>query len=49
MRAQVEHAFPIIKRIFGFAKVSYRAMVKSGNRLFVAAALENLFMARHHQ
>jgi len=48
VRAKVEHAFLIIKRIFGFAKVSYRGMVKNGNRLFVVAALANLFMARRH-
>jgi IS5 family transposase len=48
VRAKVEHAFLIIKRIFGFAKVSYRGMMKNGNRLFVVAALANLFMARHH-
>jgi len=48
VRAKVEHAFLIIKRIFGFAKVSYRGMEKNGNRLFVVAALANLFMARHH-
>ena len=46
VRAKVEHAFLIIKRIFGFAKVSYRGMAKNGNRLFVVAALANLFMAR---
>jgi transposase, IS5 family len=48
VRAKIEHAFLIIKRLFGFAKVSYRGMVKNGNRLFVVAALANLFMARHH-
>ena len=48
VRAKVEHAFLIIKRIFGFAKVSYRGMVKNGNRLFIVAALANLFMARRH-
>jgi len=47
VRAKVEHAFLIIKRIFGFAKVCYRGMMKNGNRLFVVAALANLFMARH--
>ena len=47
VRAKVEHAFLIIKRIFGFAKVSYRGMMKNGNRLFVVAALANLFMVRH--
>lgn len=48
VRAKVEHAFLIIKRIFGFAKVSYRGMAKNGNRLFVVAALANLYMARRH-
>jgi transposase, IS5 family len=48
VRAKVEHAFLVIKRIFGFAKVSYRGLKKNGNRLFVAAALANLFMARRH-
>ncbi len=48
VRAKVEHAFLIIKRVFGFAKVSYRGMVKNSNRLFAVAALANLFMARHH-
>jgi len=28
----VEHAFLIIKRIFGFAQVKYRGMVKNDNR-----------------
>jgi len=48
VRAKVEHPLLIIKRIFGFAKVCYRGMAKNGNRLFVVAALANLFMARHH-
>jgi IS5 family transposase len=48
VRARVEQAFLIIKRIFCFAKVCYRGLMKNGNRLFVVAALANLFMARHH-
>jgi len=48
VRAKVEHAFLIIKRHFGFSKVCYRGMMKNGNRLFVVAALANLFMARWH-
>ena len=48
VRAKVEHAFLVIKRIYGFAKVSYRGLAKNGNRLFVVAALANLFMARRH-
>ena len=46
MRAKVEHLFLVIKRLFGFAKVCYRGMAKNANRLFVACALANLFMAR---
>jgi IS5 family transposase len=46
VRARVEHAIGVIKRIFGFAKVRYRGLAKNGNRLFVAAALANLFTVR---
>lgn len=46
VRARVEHVIGVIKRIFGFAKVRYRGLVKNGNRLFVAAALANLFTVR---
>ncbi|MFZ6779693.1 transposase, partial [Undibacterium sp. Ji83W] len=44
--AMVEHAFGIIKRVFGFAKVRYRGLQKNAHRLFVTCALANLFMAR---
>jgi IS5 family transposase len=46
VRAKVEHAFGVIKRIFGFAKVRYRGMMKNANRFFVTCALANLFMVR---
>jgi len=46
VRAKVEHAFLIIKRIFGFAKVRYRGLMKNANRLFVTCALANLYMVR---
>ena len=46
VRARLEHAIGVIKRIFGFAKVRYRGLLKNGNRLFVAAALANLFTVR---
>lgn len=42
----MEHVIGIIKRVFGFAKVRYRGIAKNGNRLFVAAALANLFTVR---
>ena len=41
MRAKVEHTIGVIKRIFGFAKVRYRGLVKNAHRLFVTAALAN--------
>ena len=44
--AKGEHAFLVIKRLFGFAKVCYRGIAKNANRLFVACALANLFMVR---
>jgi IS5 family transposase len=46
VRARVEHAIGVIKRVFGFTKVRYRGLAKNGNRLFVAAALANLYMVR---
>ena len=46
VRAKVEHAFCIIKRMFGFTKVRYRGMQKNAHRLFVTCALANLFMVR---
>jgi IS5 family transposase len=46
VRAKVEHAFGIIKRVFGFSKVRYRGMAKNANRFFVTCALANLFMVR---
>jgi IS5 family transposase len=46
VRARAEHAIGVIKRIFGFTKVRYRGLLKNGNRLFVAAALANLYTVR---
>jgi IS5 family transposase len=47
VRAKVEHPFLVIKRVFGFARVRYRGMVKNANRLFVTCGLANLLMLRH--
>ena len=46
VRAKVEHPFLVLKRVFGFSKVRYRGLAKNANRLFVACALVNVFMAR---
>src|ERR671924_1333339 len=48
VRARVEHAIGVIKRVFGFVKVRYRGLAKNGHRLLVNCALANLFMARRH-
>jgi IS5 family transposase len=47
VRAKVEHSIGVIKRIFGFGKVRYRGLDKNAHRLFVTAALANLFILRH--
>lgn len=46
VRCRVEHAFGVIKNIFGFVKVRYRGLHKNEQRLLVACALANLFMVR---
>jgi IS5 family transposase len=46
VRARVEHSIGVIKRVFEFAKVRYRGLAKNGNRLFVTAALANLYIVR---
>src|ERR671934_250040 len=48
VRARVEHAIGVIKRVFGFAKVRYRGLKKNTQRLLVTCALANLFMVRRH-
>lgn len=48
VRAKVEHAIGVIKRVFGFVKVRYRGIAKNAHRLFVTCALANLFTARGH-
>jgi IS5 family transposase len=46
VRAKVEHAFYVIKRIFGFVKVRYRGIAKNAHRLVVNFALANLYLHR---
>jgi IS5 family transposase len=45
-RARGEHAFHVVKRLWGFAKVRYRGLAKNTARLFTAFALANLYMLR---
>jgi len=46
VRAKVEHTIGMIKRVFGFQKVSYRGLAKNLHRQEVTAALANLYTVR---
>jgi len=46
VRAKVEYAFLVIKRIFGWAKVRYRGLEKNTRWLFISCGLANLYVAR---
>jgi transposase, IS5 family len=45
-RARVEHAFLVVKRLWGFSKVRYRGLAKNTARLYTAFALANLYLLR---
>jgi IS5 family transposase len=45
-RARGEHAFLVVKRLWGFAKVRYRGMYKNTVRAFAVFALANLYLVR---
>lgn len=46
IRSRVEHVFGVIKCVFGFDKLPYKGLAKNANKLFVVAALANLYMVR---
>ena len=43
-RARVEHIFAVVKRLWGFTKVSYRGLQKNATRAFTALALANVYL-----
>lgn len=45
-RARGEHAFHVVKRLWGFAKVRYRGLAKNTVRAFAMFALANLYLVR---
>jgi len=45
-RARVEHAFHVVKRLWGFSKVRYRGLAKNTARLYTSFALANLYLLR---
>lgn len=46
VRALGEHAFRVVKRLWGFQKVRYRGLAKNTARVYTAFALANLYLAR---
>jgi len=46
VRAKVEQAFLVIKRIFGWAKVRYRGLAKNTHWLQISCGLANLYVAQ---
>ena len=47
-RSKGEHPFRVIKQQFGFQKTRLRGMVKNRCKIYVLAALTNLFLGRRH-
>jgi IS5 family transposase len=47
VRARGEHAFHVVKRLWGFAKVRYRGLAKNTARAFTLFALANLYLVRN--
>ena len=47
VRARGEHAFHVIKNLWGFTKVRYRGLAKNTSRAFALFALSNLYLVRH--
>jgi IS5 family transposase len=45
-RARGEHAFRVVKQLWGFTKVRYRGLAKNTARRFAMFALANLYMVR---
>ena len=48
VRANVEHLFRHIKRVFGYGKVRYRGLAKNKNRPHLLAAFSNLLIGEKY-
>lgn len=46
LRARGEHAFHVVKRLWGFTKVRYRGLTKNTARAFTMFGLANLYLVR---
>lgn len=47
VRARGEHAYHVVKRLWGFTKVRYRGLAKNTVRVYAAFALANLYLVRY--
>lgn len=47
VRARGEHAFLVVKHLWGFRKVRYRGLAKNTARVYAVFALANLYLVRH--
>ncbi len=47
IRARGEHAFHVVKRLWGYSKVRYRGLAKNAAQAFTLFALANLYLLRH--
>ncbi|MFB3089790.1 MAG: transposase [Gammaproteobacteria bacterium] len=47
VRAHVEHAFGIVKHLWGYRKVRYRGLDKNAAQVFTLFALANFYKVRH--
>jgi IS5 family transposase len=47
VRAKVEHAFLVVKHLWGHTKVRYKGLYKNGMQVFSLFALANLYLVRH--
>jgi IS5 family transposase len=45
-RAKVEHAFGVVKHLWGYRKVRYKGIAKNASQVFALFTLSNLYMAR---
>jgi IS5 family transposase len=47
VRAKVEHAFRIVKHLWGYTKVRYKGLYKNAVQVFSLFTLANLYLVRH--
>jgi len=46
-RSKVEHAFGVVKNLWGYRKVRYKGLHKNACQVFTLFALSNLYVSRH--